>query len=387
MVASPLDEAAPELGVLVVDDTTFYRKLLRRCVEQLPGVHVVGTASNGRVALGKMEYLKPDFVILDIEMPELGGMETLEQIHQRWPQVGVVVVSGHARSAAESTVKALALGALDFVPKPNGPKPEENLQQLRDGLGAALSAFRVSSLRTKGRVDAARSDPRLAAIEMDRPQPRTGSNAAVLSVGRTALSPRAMQAIGIAASTGGPQVLSTVIPALPEDLPVPVFVVQHMPAMFTAALARSLDRAGPISVCEAENGQIVEPGTVYIAPGGHHMVVRKAVSATGLGELSIGLNTGPAVNGCRPAADVLFRSMAVAYQSRALAIVMSGMGCDGRAGVSAMKSRGAICLTQSEQSCVVSSMPNAVVTAGLSDESLPPEAIAARIRQLTRRSS
>ncbi len=378
------------LGVLIVDDAAFYRKLLRRCVTDLPGVQVVGTASNGRIALGKIEYLKPDFVILDIEMPELGGLEALEQIRLRWPGIGVVIVSGQARNAAEMTVRALARGALDFVAKPAGGQADDNLQQLRKGLSEVLTAFRASRARAAdtpslptapAHVASARAAPdKVAQVRL-----KAGASPAVADIPKQArLSSQQVGAIGIAASTGGPQLLMKLIPMLPGDLSVPVFIVQHMPPMFTAELARSLDRNAPLSVCEACDGQIIEPGRAYLAPGGQHMVVRRSGTPTNTGALSIGLNSGPPVHGCRPAADVLFRSLATIYQARALVIVMTGMGSDGMEGVSAVKKQGGGCITQSAESCVVYGMPKAVVERGLSDEALPPELIVSRIRQLVR---
>jgi len=361
--------------VLVVDDSAFFRKLLRGCVEDLPGVQVVGTASNGKLALAKIDYLKPDFVVLDIEMPELGGLETLQRIHRRWPQIGVVIVSGQAKSAAELTVQALARGALEFVPKSSAAGERHNIKELTRSLRAAIDAFRQSRVRAHpAPPPPGESASRLRAASSDRE-----SNLEPLP---KKLSGVRIEAIGIASSTGGPQALMALIPRLPAEVSVPVFVVQHMPPMFTAALARSLDRQSALTVCEAQEGQRVGPGMVYIAPGGLHMVLRGRPTAKS--GVSIGLlNTKPE-NGCRPSADVLFRSMATSYGGAGLGVVLTGMGADGTAGVRAMKQRGASCITQLPESCVISGMPRAVVEAGLSDESLDPQRIAERIGLLLR---
>lgn len=363
-----------DITVLVVDDTAFYRNVLRRCVAELPHARVIGTAATGREALTKIEQLQPDFVILDIEMPELNGLATLRQVHRRWPEVGVVIVSGQDRNSAELTVEALARGAIDFVAKGGGGNPDENLHQLRSGLRRVIDTYRASRFRRRTRPEPA--SPDVALVTKD---------AATTSTGRA--KAERIDVIAIAASTGGPQVLSTVIPMLPATLGVPVLIVQHMLPAFTVALARSLDRISPLRVCEASEGQTLEPGNVYVAPGARHMVVRAGSPGLGGARASIGLTDSLPENGCRPSADVLFRSLAAFYQGQVLAAVMTGMGIDGAAGVRALKKRGATCLTQSADSCVVYGMPRAVVEAGLSDANLAPEALALRIVEVAQRSS
>ena len=353
------------LRVLIVDDTALYRRLLTEAVMTIPRASVVGMAVDGVTALKKLETMLVDFVVLDIEMPKLNGIETLTAIRERWPGVGVVIVSGVDDRAAELTVEALSRGALDFVPKGGADSPGENLEQL------ALHLRRVAmTFRTKRVADHfAWRKSSLAAPRVKAPAPPTGTRV-----------PPAIEAVALAASTGGPQVLDDVLAQLPGDLGAPVFVVQHMPPAFTAALARRLDAKSSLAVCEARDGQTVQPNVVYVAPGGQHMVVRGPGSSARVGVVSASEK-----DHCRPSADVLFRSLATTFGGSVLVAVMTGMGEDGLAGVRALKHRGAYCLSQEESTCVVYGMPRAVAEAGLADEQFTPQNLAGRLTSLVRR--
>jgi two-component system chemotaxis response regulator CheB len=405
------------LKVLVVDDTIVYRKILKDLIDGVPGAAVNGTASNGRLALARLEHTPADLVVLDIEMPEMNGLEALTEIKKRWPHIGVVIVSASNRSQADLTMEALSRGALDFVPKAEGSDAAQNREQMQRQLAAVIRGFagRVNALRARSGSTSAASDSvsRLVGAEpaakltaatatapariSQRPGATTSAGASGAMPGAKTLGgagrPPAIEAlllpdsaraplpgridvVVVGSSTGGPQALTEFIPGLPEDLGVPVLVVQHMPPVFTASLAKSLDNKAKLRVHEAADGQLLEANNVYIAPGGRHMVVRTEPAT---GKRIIGLNDGPPENSVRPAVDVLFRSVALTYEGRVLSVILTGMGEDGARGVRALKQRGCYSITQSEESCVIYGMPRAVDQAGLSDESLALPHIAARV--------
>ncbi len=353
------------LRVLVVDDTALYRRLLTEAMMKIPRTSVVGMAVDGVSALEKLEAMHVDFIVLDIEMPRLNGIETLTAIRERRPQVGVVIVSGVDDRAAELTVEALSRGALDLIPKGGAASADEGLEELARHLRRAVTNFRtkrvLNQLQRHNSSHTARSIPVPPRLAQSRVPP-------------------ALDAVALAASTGGPQALDNVLAQLPADLGLPVFVVQHMPPAFTAALARRLDHKSALTVCEAREGQKVEPGVVYVAPGGQHMVVRGSASSA-----RIGIVAPHEADHCHPSADVLFRSLATTFGGRVLVAVMTGMGDDGLAGVRALKHRGAYCLSQEEETCVVYGMPRAVAEAGLADERFTPQGLAERLTYLVRR--
>jgi two-component system chemotaxis response regulator CheB len=365
------------LRVLIVDDTVVYRRILSEVVEALGEAVVVGTAPHGRLALAKLDQTPADLVLLDVEMPELDGFETLKEIRRRHPETKVVMVSGASLSAAENTVRCLEQGALDFLHKPEGVDAEAGRQELKDRLRPLLrlaqtriNLHRGTAARGSAPAGAPMAHPIASAAPAHAsPAPRPGRMAPV---------PERIDVVGIGVSTGGPNALAELIPSLPADFPVPILLVQHMPPMFTASLAEHLDQKSQVSVREARDGEPVLPGCVYIAPGGRHMVVRRLPD----GALIIGLNDNPLENSCRPSVDVLFRSLAAQFEGNLLAVVMTGMGSDGCEGVRAMKRRGCRVLTQSEASCIVYGMPLAVDEADLSDEQVPLDRLADRITRL-----
>ena len=357
----PRDSLVEVIRVLVVDDTATYRAILRTAVDQTSVARVVAVASNGRIALDRLQQEQIHVVVMDIEMPEMGGLETLDHIRARWPTVGVILVSGGGRTSAELTVAALSRGALDFVPKVEGEAKEENHRRLVANLRRVLLLFQM-----KCNLAYARAHAKASPAVTTKPL-RCSQRFAAMVIG---------------SSTGGPQALGHLMANLPCDLRIPVFVVQHMPPAFTTALASLLDSKSPLRVCEAEEGQLIEPGVVYLAPGGRHMVVRNGPAQSTEGSRRIGLNSGPPEHNVRPAVDVLFRSVAVSYQRGILAVMLSGMGQDGLSGVRALKQRGCYVITQSEASCVVYGMPRAVNEAGLADEILDLERMPVRLSQL-----
>lgn len=363
------------LRVLVVDDTVLYRRILTDTLEELGEVHVVGTAPQGRLALGRLALEPADLVLLDVEMPEMDGLETLVHIRRDHPGTSVIMISGSNSLAADATIRALEAGALDFIRKPEGSDAAASRAELREALRPLLRHVRTRKNLQGGGADARRPS---APAPTHRPPPTQAAPA-------PAPSKLVMEAIGIGISTGGPNALGELIPALPGDLPVPVLVVQHMPPGFTASLAEHLAKRSTLRVREAKEGESLQPGTVYLAPGGQHMVVRSRRNEDGTSLRFIGLNQNPPEHSCRPSVDVLFRSMAAHFEGGVLAVVMTGMGSDGAEGVRALKRRHCHCLTQSEDSCVVYGMPMAVDEAGLSDERVPLADLAGRITHLARR--
>ena len=363
------------LNILIVDDTVTYRSILTRVVEGIPNTKVAGTASNGKIALTKLGTLEVDLVLLDIEMPEMDGLETLQIIKKESPNIGVVMISGMNRSSADITIRALEMGALDFIPKPDGQSLSESQDELQKKLTSVIKHFELkrnlSSAMSRGKPYNAPARP-LAAQAITPPTLAATPN-------KTAL-PNQFDVLVIGVSTGGPNALGEFIPSLPADLNIPILLVQHMPPIFTESLANSLNRKSHLTVKEARDGDIVEKNTVYIAPGGKHMVVTRNQEI-----IQITTNEMPPENSCRPAVDVLFRSVAEVYGKNILSLVMTGMGSDGALGVKVLKQKSCYSLVQSEKSCVVYGMPRAVEEMNLADERIDLNDLAGRVTQLIRK--
>jgi two-component system chemotaxis response regulator CheB len=346
---------------MVVDDTILYRKLVSDTLSAFPDIELVGTAATGDIALHKLEQTPVDLVFCDVYMPGRNGLETLVEIQKKFPKIIVVMMSGLSTRNADIVVKALEQGALDFIRKPQDKSLDANVQQLRADLTSVLSLARIR-MNFSGAIRSSASPAVKPAASAPTAPDRIVS----------ASAPKTFSVLAIGVSTGGPEALTRLIPALPKNLPVPVVLVQHMPPMFTKSLADSLARKSKLLIVEAEDAQILKAGTVYIAPGGRHMILRQTDAG-----VQIGLNDGPPENSCRPSVDVLFRSVAAIYGGKGiLSAILTGMGSDGANGVRAMKRKGCFSITQSASSCVVYGMPRAVDEAGLSDVSLPIEEIA-----------
>ncbi|WP_082523016.1 chemotaxis response regulator protein-glutamate methylesterase [Geodermatophilus sp. Leaf369] len=350
------------IRVMVVDDSVVVRKLVTDVLSADPAIEVVGTAVNGRVALAKLETLRPDLVTMDIEMPELDGIGAVTAIRAAGNRVPIVMFSTLTERGATATLDALAAGADDYVTKPaNVGSIGASMESVRQQLVPRIKAL------TGRRVDPVLPAPRAAAPATPAPA-RTGVR-------------RTPAVLVIGSSTGGPDALSKVLPRLPADLAVPVLVVQHMPPVFTAQFAARLDRLSPLSVVEAVAGTPLRPGTVHVAPGDFHLTV----SSTG-GLRRTALDQGDPENFCRPAVDVLFRSAVTAYDGAVLAVVLTGMGHDGRDGAALVRDAGGTVLAQDQATSVVWGMPGAVTQAGLADEVLPLDRVAdAVLRRLPAR--
>ena len=357
------------LRVLVVDDTIMYRKVVGDILAEMPGVEVVGTANNGKIALTRIASLKPDLITLDVEMPVMNGLETLQEIEKSFPDVGVIMLSNLTKRGSDITMKALELGAFDFIPKPDSDAMQANVQTLKGALMPRVKAYAKRlelKLLLKQRTrpsGAAAPAPQPAVVATAVPSRRTGKSKAV--------------AIGI--STGGPNALTKMLPQLPR-LGVPVFIVQHMPPVFTKSLAESLDAKCQYEVREAEHNEIVRPDVIYIAPGGRHMKV--AVGSGG--NKIIQITDDPPENNCKPAVDYLFRSVAREYGALSTGVVMTGMGGDGTLGLKVLKSFGAVTIGQDEETCVVYGMPKTAAEAGVVDVVAPLQMIASEIVRTVR---
>jgi len=338
------------IRVLVVDDSAVVRTLIARVLGEAEGIEVVASASNGRIALERIEEFEPDLVTLDIEMPELDGLETIEAIRKRGWEFPVIMFSTLTEHGGEATMRALALGASDYVAKP------ANVGKVSEGIAAISSELvpKVYALCEK------RTRPRPAAAKAPPPPPRK------LRSGADAGAAPPIDLLVIGSSTGGPQALSRLFSTLRPDLPCPIAIVQHMPPLFTRLFASQLDRASQFRVYEAQDGMLMEPGCVYIAPGDYHMTVSTTARVP-----KIALDQGEPENSCRPAVDTLFRSAAKAYRERTLAIVLTGMGVDGTGGARHIRDQGGRIVVQDEDTSVVWGMPGSISRAGLADLTLP----------------
>ncbi|MCW7754408.1 chemotaxis-specific protein-glutamate methyltransferase CheB [Desulfobotulus sp. H1] len=344
------------ITVLIVDDSRIFRNALALSLAQEKDIQVVGSVRNGKKALEFLEKEKVDIITLDLDMPDMDGIATLKAIQEsgggKNPSMGVLVISGHAGSAEDLRRESLAYGAFAYIPKPVAATGELPLDRLRNAV-----APRIRSYMKQGR-------PRPLPPATQPCPPPCGPRAGLTEV------------ILIAVSTGGPKALHFLLPRLCRACNLPVLVVQHMPPDFTLSLAESLALQCSHQVMEATDDMDVLPRTVYIAPGGRHMLVRKSGT-----RIRIVLNDGPPEKGCKPSANILFRSAAPVWQDRILALVLTGMGQDGTQGAASLKRSGATIFAQDESSSVVWGMPGSIVSAGLSDAIFPLDTMADAVHQ------
>lgn len=371
--------------VLITDDAVVVRRLVSDVLASVPTIDVVGTAPNGRIALQKITQVQPDVVILDVEMPEMDGIETLVAIREAHPNLPVVMFSTLTERGASITLEALMRGANDYVTKPaNVGSVAEAMERVRAELVPRVHA--LCGIADPSEPAVVRRRPPTSPVDARRIRRAAGDGGSRLDAIATTASSATPTTAGPAArvdlvvvgvSTGGPNALATVIPALPADLPVPVLVVQHMPPMFTRLLAERLDAHSALAVAEATGGEVLGPGTCWIAPGDRHLEVA-GDPASGL---RLVVHDGPRENSCRPAVDVLFRSAAVALGRNVLGLVMTGMGHDGLRGAEDLTGAGAQVIVQDEASSVVWGMPGTVAGAGLAHDVVPLGQIAEVVRR------
>jgi len=373
-----------KLRVLVVDDTIVYRKAVSDILAEIPGVEVVGIAHNGKIAMSKIATLKPDLLTLDIEMPEMNGLEVLAELQKNHTGIGAIMLSTLTADGSDMTMKALELGAFDFILKPQSACVQEGKNQIKSALQPMLEAFRNSRnasslLGTKGVFTRSQSLLNKGTPPSARPltTPASGNTTA-----RTAIRRGKSEIVAIGISTGGPNALSQMLPQLPGDLGVPVVIVQHMPPVFTKSLAASLNAKCALTVKEAQDTEAIQPNTVYIAPGGKQM--KLVASADGKNRV-VKITDDPPENSCRPSVDYLFRSVGDYYVGRTTAVIMTGMGSDGTKALQILKQqKGAFVIAQNESTCVVYGMPKAPVEQGLADVIAPLNKIADEITKSVR---
>lgn len=369
--------------VMIVDDSVVFRKILDQALSRHPGITVAGTACNGREAIKKVRLLNPDLMILDVEMPEMDGLETLDELKKLHLKTGVIMFSTLTSSGAETTLEALSRGAFDFVPKPAGAGAfAESIGRIRRELIPRIESFsqnRNGRKKTPERMPlkrpaiianrgAASQRPNEKAAPLKRPVPKRRPGAMHFNA----------EAVAIGVSTGGPKALDEIIPRFPAAFRLPIFLVQHMPPVFTSQLASRLNQKSKLRVVESSDGMIVKPGTVYLAPGDYHMeVVRENRTRI------IRLNQDAPVNSCRPAVDVLFKSLSEIYGERLVAAVLTGMGRDGFEGAMVLKKKKARIIAQDRETSVVWGMPKFIVEAGIADRVVPLGGITAAIMELS----
>ncbi|MGI9516696.1 MAG: protein-glutamate methylesterase/protein-glutamine glutaminase [Pirellulaceae bacterium] len=358
--------SADPVKVLIVDDSALYRQSIQNVLRDVETVKIVGSAKNGIEALDKIEQLDPDLLTLDVQMPDMDGIELLTEIKRRNLKPGAIMVSSHTSEGAQVTTDALMQGAFDFILKPSSGDPHANRDTLQHALTEKIIAFRDSR---------ACREPRLV--------PESAPSVFDSTVAwQPSTIPRSVcRAIVIGTSTGGPEALRIVLPRLTDELQVPVFVVQHMPSQYTKTLARRLNQYCALEVTEASDNSEVGPGQIVIAPGGRQMKLESDGS-----RLLTKITDDPHEHGVRPAVDYLLRSASNVVNGDMLAVIMTGMGRDGRAGCRQLKDSGGFVFAQSPEDSVVFGMPKAVIEAGLADRVLTLGKIAPAILRHVKRS-
>lgn len=340
------------IRIVVVDDSALFRTLLRNVLTEIPGCEVIASVADGASAVEKISTLKPDLVTLDVEMPNLSGIDVLRELKKKSVKSRIVMVSRLTAAGAQVTTDALIEGAFDFILKPSGGNPAENKALLKAALEERIAAVRETD-----------SPPSDSVQVIDR---------------KSAVGDR-IDAIIIGCSTGGPDALAQVIPDLPANFPVPVFVIQHMPERFTASLAARLNEASELEVVEASDGLCVRAGQVVIARGGRHLELER-ITPQGI---VVGLTEAPHEHGCRPAVDVALRSAVKLFQGRLLVVILTGMGKDGVIGCKLAHDQGGHVVVQHADGCTVYGMPKAVINAGVADEVVVLQRIPNVITRLT----
>ena len=398
------------LSVLVVDDSALMRNLVSRILESASDITVCGTAMNGKFALQKIERMKPDCVVLDIEMPEMNGLEFLGERRSRGLEIPVIVLSSVVTKGAKVTMEALSLGASDFILKPSGAISEDIqsvggqlIAQVRSyggayrrkrtdepsppaeaapaGDGPASDAAEAAASGAASAADAPTTTP-----APDRQFQRDGVEASVATTPRITTErivpktePTALELIAIGISTGGPNALRRIMAEIDAEIGLPIVIVQHMPEGFTAEFAKSLDRVCPLEVREAADGDLLKAGRVMIAPGNRHMLVERRRLAN-----VVRIDDGPPCNGHRPSVDVLFESIAHAYGNHAMAVIMTGMGKDGAAQIGEIYRRGGLTVAQDKESSVVYGMPKVAVDHGFIRHQFGLNEMAAELSRLAK---
>jgi two-component system chemotaxis response regulator CheB len=332
------------IKVLIVDDSAFMRKIISDMMNEFTDITVAGTARTGKDALELIPKLNPDIITLDVEMPGLNGLDTLKEIKKKF-NIPVIMLSSNNKP--EITIEALEFGAIDFIEKP--VNIGTNLSEIKNDIEQKIKTYLVGKLDNRVVAGSQSKMPKSIKQRFD--------------------------ALVIGASTGGPKVLVYLISRLPKETRVPIFIVQHMPKGFTTSLAERMDRESEVRVVEAQNGMLVENGTVYLAPGDYHMLLKND---------RIVLETHEKIHGVRPAVDYLFFTATEIYKDKLLAVILTGMGKDGSEGMVRIKENGGYTLAQDKESSIVFGMPGSVISRGVVDEVLSVEEISRTINRLVR---
>jgi two-component system chemotaxis response regulator CheB len=358
-----------KIRVLIVDDAVVVRRIVSDVLSGDPEIEVAGIAANGKIALSRIAQVNPDIVTLDVEMPEMNGLEALAEIRKLYPKLPVIMFSTLTERGASATLDALALGASDYVTKPaNVGSVNIAMQRIRDELIPKIKAF-------CGHLAAGLRDTRPPPAEAAWPlQKAVAPRLFTEKIVTAPLTRGRIDILAIGVSTGGPNALSDLLPTLPGNLPVPIVIVQHMPPYFTKLLAGRLNEKSAISVAEGQMGDLLQPGKALLAPGDYHMLLEKTGN-----EVRIKTNQGPQENSCRPAVDPLFRTVAKVYGANSLAVVLTGMGQDGLIGCEHIKEAGGQIVVQDETTSVVWGMPGYVAKAGMAEKVLPLNQIGTEI--------
>jgi len=352
------------IKVEIIEKRAIIAKILRQVLSKDPNIRITGSHSNINTGLVAVEENVPDLVILDYEISGDYTADIIEKIKQFSPDCEVVLNSEHHNTKSNTSVKALELGAIYFIRKYSRQDYQEAIEYYAKYLNPIINLYNIrqqdQSIREKSSQDTEPQD-----------------NSKIIHHGKYDL-------MVVGSSLGGPEALARLIPQLPKDFPVPILLVQHMPEKFTTSLSAKLDSDSEIRVKEAVQAEMIQPGNIYIAPGGYHLLLKRMVNSNN--KYMTHLNQRDPVNGCRPSIDVLFESVAKTFEGNVLAVILTGMGSDGTDGVTALKeATGCFCITQSAESCAVYGMPQSVDEAGLSDLSVPLDKLAETLIKLTRK--
>lgn len=368
-----------KLKVMVVDDSSLYRQLVKNVLRNIAEVDVVGLASSGKEALEKIPELQPDLLTLDVQMPDMNGLELLREIRRQHLSVKAIMLSSLTAQGAQVTTDALLAGAFDFIQKPSGPDPNTNRLQLEALLAEKIGVFQQSRKNTLPQKK--ENQPKPALVQSSRDESAAASSTESPSVLTNPVRSNRINAVVIGTSTGGPIALRELIPKLPNNLGVPVLVVQHMPPKYTQSLASRIGEASQLPVHEAVDGMKIEANHVYIAAGGAHMGLARR-----LGDVVVRTSDEPPEHNCRPAVDYTFRAACQIYSGNLLGVILTGMGRDGTEGCRMIKQLGGTVLAQHPEGCIVYGMPKVVVEEQLADRVVPLEKIASWIVRLVEKS-
>ena len=347
--------------VFTIDDSPIYRQILRDIINSDPDLEYGGFASNGVIALKKIPLVDPDIITLDIEMPEMNGIETLDRIMKNFPKP-VIMLSSFTKDGAEITFKALELGAVDYIPKPELSTTKENLDAIKNSLITKVKLF--SNFKPSLHSSSAAIRPIFKQLLSENGTPVLGG---LPSFEVPSIIKNPIDIVCIGSSTGGTVALSKIIPNIDTDIGIPIVIVQHMPKFYTNSFAKRLDTLSNLKVIEAQGNEILEPNTVYIAQGGLQMLVKNR---------KIFLDDSSPVNSHKPSVDPLFYSVAIEYRSHSLAVILTGMGADGSKGIEAISDAGGFTVAQDEESSVIFGMPGNAIKTGKINRIIPLDKIA-----------